>query len=316
MSKAKGAGRKGIQTADKVLSMITLLFILAIIAYGGYAIWDSNYVTESAEAKVYESYKPTEETESFEELKAINPDVIGWVTVYGTTIDYPMLQADNNWKYINTDAKGNYSLTGSIFLDYKNQKEFSDFNNILYGHNMTPRVMFGNVKDFKEEDYFKTHKYGDIFYQNKHHGLEIFAMLSVDAYDFSVYAPGIQGDAAQAYYLSHLVETAMYSRQTGVTFEDRIVLLSTCSNTSTNGREILVARITDQTYEDEFKETEEGKFLDRIDPQSMLLLWQNLPGWGKGLIFGTAVLLITVITYRLRRRKGTKKGEQKKKHGT
>ncbi|MCG4817374.1 class B sortase, partial [Collinsella aerofaciens] len=73
---------------------------------------------------------------SFEQLKELNPEVFGWLTVYGTNIDYPVTQGKDNWKYVNTNALGEYSLSGAIFLDYTNRKDFQDFNSILYGHHM------------------------------------------------------------------------------------------------------------------------------------------------------------------------------------
>lgn len=114
------------------------------------------FQTDSAGADTnrYEVYKPTEDkSKSFEELQALNPEVIGWVTVDGTHIDYPVTQASDNDKYVNTDAEGKYSLAGSIFLDYRNQKDFTDFNSILYGHHMADHAMFGDLADFKNRTF-------------------------------------------------------------------------------------------------------------------------------------------------------------------
>lgn len=81
-----------------------------------YMLWDSNQVFEAADAKNYEAYMPSENhTKSFEELQKINPDVFGWIRINDTNVNYPLLQAEDDDTYMNTDAEGNYSLSGSIF---------------------------------------------------------------------------------------------------------------------------------------------------------------------------------------------------------
>ena len=129
---------------EGAVNLIGLLCAMLIFAYGCYAIWDTNTVVRQAAPAKYQEYKPqAEASPGYAELKAQNNDVAGWVTVYGTGVDYPVLRTDNNDKYLRTDPLGNYSLSGSIFIDYKNQADFSDFNTVIYGHHMAYHVMFG-----------------------------------------------------------------------------------------------------------------------------------------------------------------------------
>ena len=130
----RSAGRLTIRLLDGAVNFAVLTDFLLLFALGCYVLWDSKQILQAADTNRYEVYKPTEDkSKSFEELQALNPEVIGWVTVDGTHIDYPVTQASDNDKYVNTDAEGKYSLAGSIFLDYRNQKDFTDFNSILYG---------------------------------------------------------------------------------------------------------------------------------------------------------------------------------------
>ncbi len=103
----------------------------------------------------YAIYKPQEDTLGFQELQSMNSDVIAWITVYDTPIDYPVVQGKDNWEYVNKNAEGEYSLTGAIFMDSENNPDFQDFNTILYGHNMVPNVMFGSIKDLKNKPFTK-----------------------------------------------------------------------------------------------------------------------------------------------------------------
>ena len=108
---------------------------------------------------------PTEKhTKSFEELQKINPDIIGWIRINETNVNYPLLQAEDDDTYMNTDAEGKYSLSGSIFLHCANKPDFSDFNNMIYGHHMEKHMMFGDVGLFADKEYFDEHPYGNLFF--------------------------------------------------------------------------------------------------------------------------------------------------------
>ena len=178
-------GKGTVRLADGIVNLAVLVLFLALAGYGCYAIWDSRQIYSGADAALYETYKPqSTDTESFEELQKINPEVIGWLTVYGTSIDYPLVQSDDNQKYVNVNAKGEYALSGSLFLDYRNKADFSDFCNIIYGHHMEKKSMFGEVEEFKEQDFFDSHRYGFLYSDGKERGLEFFAFLE-DAFSTS-----------------------------------------------------------------------------------------------------------------------------------
>ena len=250
-------GRKIILTIDKVINNIVLTIIVVALAFAGYALWDSNQIYLAADKSHYEVYKPAvyevyEEGKSFDELRAINPEVFAWLTVYGTNIDYPVTQGPDNMKYVNTNAEGLYSLSGSIFLDYQNDRSFSDFNSILYGHHMEKKTMFGEIGFFSDKEFFEAHKYGNLYYDGKNHGIEFFAFVHSDAYDGAVFSANINGEETQEVYLEGLLNKATHRRDIGVSKEDHIILLTTCSSASTNGRDILAGRITDEVYDDPF----------------------------------------------------------------
>ncbi|HIQ99134.1 MAG TPA: class B sortase [Candidatus Scybalocola faecavium] len=245
-------GKCVVKLVDSAVNLAVLAAFLLLFAYGCYALWDSEQVYATSDSSRYEVYKPTEDDSlSFQELVAMNPEVFGWLTVYGTQIDYPLVQAQDNDKYINTDVEGNFSLGGSIFLDYRNSRDFSDFNSIIYGHHMAEAAMFGELAEFKEKSYFDSHPYGSLYYHGKSWGLEFFAFIEADAYDTSIYTPGISLENREA-YLENILSKATHVRNTQVTVDDRLVLLSTCTSDSTNGRHILVGRILDQVPEDPF----------------------------------------------------------------
>ena len=305
--KAEAVGRKLIKAINQIINMAILSVILLMIAYAGYALWDADQLHSMADRSHYAVYKPSVEDEgkSFMELQAINDEVIGWLTVYGTHIDYPVTHGPDNMKYINTTADGRYSLIGSIFLDCGNKRDFSDFNNILHGHHMARNMMFGELGTFAEKKVFDAHEYGSLYFSGKYHGVEFFAFLHDDAYNNAIYTPGVTEKNRQG-YLDYILTHAMYTRDIGVTTDDNIVLLSTCSSGSTNGRDLLIGRITDNLFEDPFtkKQTDDGT--DQTS-EGNYYFKDFLP-----LIILLAALLIVLILVILHRRKNNKKELMKK----
>ncbi len=106
--------------------------------------------------------RPHISPEDFKELAKINPDIVAWIWIPGTNIDYPVVKSHDNETYLYKDFEGNCSPTGSIFLDFESQSDLRGQNNILYGHHMKNGSMFKDIVKFKEESYFKEHQYFEI----------------------------------------------------------------------------------------------------------------------------------------------------------
>lgn len=127
---------------------LAAIVFFCCIAYSGYALWDNWSILKEPD-QVREDlirYKPANEEElsySFQELKAMNPDVCGWLTLDHTKIDYPVVQGTDNFEYLEKDVLGNPSVAGSIFLDAKSDRNFHDFYTVIMGHHMQGRKMFG-----------------------------------------------------------------------------------------------------------------------------------------------------------------------------
>ncbi|MCL2165111.1 MAG: class B sortase [Oscillospiraceae bacterium] len=252
--KAVAVGRRAISVVNSIVDVMALTIIILSIAYAAFALWDSNQIYHIADKSYYAVYKPTVKNEgrTFKELQAINPEVIAWVNVFGTNIDYPVPQGEYNMKYINTNVEGQYSFSGSIFLDSSNSKDFSNFNSILHGHHMEKNAMFGDVGEFSEKEIFDTHLYGNLYYDETDHGIEFFAFVRTTAYDQMVFRANLQDNEQRQEYLDYLLANAMYKRDIGVTTGDRIILLITCSAAATHGRDVLAGRITDRVFDDSF----------------------------------------------------------------
>lgn len=235
-----------IRIAESLVNLMIVLCFLPLLLYGAYAIWDSQQVFEQADQTVYLTYSPVANAdESFAELQAVNPEVFGWLMVDGTNIDYPLVQSDTNSKYVNTDIKGEFSLSGSIFLDCRNDNSFTDVNNVIYGHHMQKKAMFGSLDQFADPDYFNTHPHGKLFFSGRWHRIEFFAFVDADAYDPVLFNAELSGTEGNQIYLDYVREHAGIFRELAFTPDEHYIALSTCADTSTNGRHLLIGRIMD-----------------------------------------------------------------------
>jgi len=312
MNAAK-AGKKAISLMNGVVDTAVLIVILLLVIIGCYALWDSKQVFDRADAAHYDIYHPTPEDggKSFAELRAINPDVFGWITIYGTHIDYPVVHGTDNMTYVNTNAEGEYSLSGSIFLDYRCSEDLSDFSSIFYGHHMEKSAMFGDIGCFSDQSYFDERPYGMLYYEDQEHGVEHFAFVHADAYDSAVFRTNITEREERQAYLDMLLEMASHTRDVEVTIDDRIALFSTCSASSTNGRDILVGKITDEIYDDPFALDEQDNVKNALAVDGLPGLWAQTPLWGKIAIVIVPLLLLILLSITIKNRKRSKKREDK-----
>ncbi len=304
---AERAGKYTVGLVHMALNALILFFLVVLLVYAVFALWDSKQLYNAGSSAQYESYKPSDDLTfpGFDGLCQLNEDVFGWLTVYGTEIDYPVVQGEDNNEYLSKSAEGHFSLAGAVFLDSRSEKDFSDFMSIIMGHHMEQSAMFGDLDKFDDKSFFDSHQYGNLYYEGTDHGIEFFAYKLVDAYDSDNFmtslTPGT--DAAQQ-YLDSLLADAKYTRDIGVTKNDHIVMLYTCSEALTNGRYLLIGRITPESFADPFQEEQivntgggiTGLGLkDRIE---QLPLWMQIELPLIGVLIACLILLIIFWIFR------------------
>lgn len=240
---------------DGLVNFFVLLLLIIFLSYGLYNIWDSKQVVKIAQSESFSTYKPkTDTTLPFDKLKEKNPEVFAWLNVYGTKIDYPVAQAKDNEKYVNTDILGDYRISGSIFLDYRDSKDFTDFNSILFGHHMEGSAMFGDLEKFKDKNFFENHQFANIFLKNRNIGVEFFAFLTADAFDNGIYLTPLNDTDAKEKYLSNIRDKAIHRRNLDLNTNDKLLILSTCVGDSISDRYILVGKLLDKEVKNPFEE--------------------------------------------------------------
>lgn len=236
---------RGARAGTRLINFIVLMLVLAMLGYGGYCLWSTYRVEQTAftpkELKQFKPEATEEDNASLEELTAINQDLRGWLTIDGTNIDYPVVQGRDDMEYVNRDIYGKFAMSGSIFLSCLNSPDFSDPYNLVYGHHMANGAMFGDVVSFTDGEYFSQHRTGTLYLPKHTYGIEIFACMEADAYDRVIY--GIETADVET-IVAYLKENAVQYAEIGVTGTDRLIALSTCAESETNGRVIVFGKMT------------------------------------------------------------------------
>ncbi len=177
-----------------------------------------------------------------------NKSVIGWLTIDGTNIDYPVMQTVNNDYYLNHNFEGKEDNNGSIFMDCNCDAVFRTTNMIIYGHHMKSGKMFGNLKKYESEDYCKEHnliKFDTIYEKGLYEVMYVFRDTIKDAgnvgfkyYQFFDAASEEEFDSN----MQAMAEMSLYD--TGVTakYGDELLTLSTCNGSTSTARFVVVAR--------------------------------------------------------------------------
>lgn len=165
------------------------------------------------------------------ELKAQYGDVVGYIWFEDDSVSYPIMQCNDNEKYLSTSFEGKYAQSGSIFLDWQSSPDFNDAYTLIYGHNMKDESMFGSLKNYrKDENYIENHKYFQIITTQKKYRYEIFAYSVIDGNSDLYDLPGSQPELISE-KLSMIRKSSKYKNDISVGTEDNIVNLSTCSGT-------------------------------------------------------------------------------------
>jgi sortase B len=236
---------------DHLLNAAISLLVIVALLLGGFGLWDTWNIYQGAglDPELLK-FKPTftgEDTPnpSLSELQKINPDVCAWLTVDDTNIDYPVVQGETNLEYLNRAVDGSFALSGSLFLDCYNSRDFTDSYSLIYGHHIAGDKMFGEIPYFLESDYFESHTSGVLFTPEHTQVIQWFACMETDAYDTQMYNPsGCYNQETMSEMLDYIKSKATQYRDIGVSTSDKLVALSTCADTTTNGRVILIGRLS------------------------------------------------------------------------
>ena len=226
---------------NELYSWLIIVFFSFILLIGLWQCYDSYYIFDHAVNDDIIRYKPHShgEDDLIREESPITNEMVAWLTIDGTNIDYPVMQGSDNLHFLNTDPLGEYSLTGSIFLDCRCSPDFSDSYSLIYGHHMDYGKMFGTLDDFLSKTYLQDHSTGTLMVGRngeEKYDLRVFAAMEVSAGEKTVF--DLNADNICQYIHDNAAVLNTESNE-------KIVALSTCSDANSASRVVVFCYITE-----------------------------------------------------------------------
>ena len=181
-------------------------------------------------------------TAQVRQLSNEHSDSVAWLYIPDTNIDYPIMQSGDNDYYAHRATDSSYLYAGSLFMDYRCSSDFSDFNSVIYGHNMGNRTMFADIPNYENEEYFMEHSYGWLTTEDEVHLIDFFAVArTTDTSGLYIADPTFEE------WDSQLRNCASIYKEIEVTESDHLLMLSTCTSAEGNSRTILVGKIIEES---------------------------------------------------------------------
>ena len=246
--------------------LLTLLIIIMILGTGitleitlnRYRLEKTNRLELSNEVK-HEKDGRTEI--DWKKLKERNPDVIAWISLKDSEINYPVLKGKDNEYYLHRDIDGNYLYDGCIYVDAFNPAPFRSANTVIYGHKMRSGAMFAGLKNYADKDFWKEHPVINLYTPSASYDLKVVAYTRDDAYsdlyrtiDENVTAEDLK-DYEDIYFtkknfLDLVREKAMIISDETLSEADTYVTLSTCVYSEGDERQQIICTVNEKKTDD------------------------------------------------------------------
>lgn len=183
----------------------------------------------------------------YAQLYLLNSDMVGWIRINGTVINYPVMQTPNYKDYyLHVSFNDEYSNHGCIYAREECDIFAPSDNITIYGHHMRDGSMFAELERYEDKDYWQSHRYIEFDTIEEHHTYEIFAVFKTSASIGKGFAYHNFIDAADESDFNDFVNTArslaFYDTDVDVSYGDKLITLSTCEYTLENGRLVVVAK--------------------------------------------------------------------------
>lgn len=239
-------GGKGLVVAAVLLLVLGLALLI-----GAGVVWFNSQQAyqvgideydEVAQANVTEDAATGRPVVDFAALKLQNPEIVGWIQIPGTPVNYPVCQHSDNDYYLEHTFLDQYNLAGTVFMDYRSNPDLLGYNTVMYGHHLKNGEMFARIADYSNQAEFNTIQ--NIYYvsqDSRVHVLVPLCTIVVSGYDVDAIQFDFADQAAFEAYVQSLIDRSSARSATATAAGvSHIYMLSTCSYATDNERTILV----------------------------------------------------------------------------
>lgn len=247
---------------DKGRKLLIVFFSFVVLGCSGYLAWyytgvyrNQDADEKAQEAKIVQEKEQAEKQEidipiDFQNLQSENPDVYAWIQIPGTAIDYPVVQHETDELYYLEHAwDGSVSSGGAIFTQAYNSKDFTDYNTVIYGHEMGNGTMFNDLHKYMDVSFWSDHRNIVIYTPEKKLTYQIFAAVVYDDRHLMKSFQFLASEDRQAFLdslddirdlRSHIDDSVP------VTTDSKLISLSTCLGTESHHRYLVEAVLIDE----------------------------------------------------------------------
>lgn len=239
-----------------VVSIIVL--IAALIGLGAIAF---QYISQQRSYDDLEQYASISDAENvsladltvdWDALRAVNPNIVAWIYIPDSPVNYPVVQGQDNQEYLHKAFDGStgwLASAGTIFLDSNNASDFSDRNSALYGHHMNDGSMFASLSDWQNNDEFNSHRDIYLLTPQGNYRLKTFAMVKTTGTDALVQTT-FSSEESYRSYIQDKLDRSVVTQEGDVLGASDItqsMLFSTCEYSQADGRAVLFAAVVETT---------------------------------------------------------------------
>ena len=253
----KGKRVKKNEKVPKYIFIICLIIFICGVLYLSYYFYNKNKDKNKIEElnnEIIENNEVSNELsttniEKVKEYKEINNDVIGWIKIEDTKIDFPLLQNEDNNYYLTHDYKKDYNRYGSPFLKKECDINNNNSNLLIYGHNMKDEEMFNCLLNYQNKEYYEQHKIINITTENEERQYEIVSVFKSrifyknekDVFRF-YYTYGFENEKEYNNYIANVKKIQLYNTGVNTSYGEQLITLITCEYSQENGRMVVVGK--------------------------------------------------------------------------
>ena len=251
-----GRSRKNPWRVVFVVSLVVL--IAALIGLGAIAF---QYLSQQQAYDDLEQYASLSDSGNktlaelsvdWDSLQAINPDIVAWIYIPDSPVNYPVVQGSDNEEYLHKAFDGStgwLASAGTIFLDSANAADFSDRNSALYGHHMNDGSMFASLSNWQNNDEFNAHRDIYVLTPQGNYRLKTFALVKTTG-DDALVQTNFSSDESYLSYIQDKLDRSVTTQEGEVLSAADIrqsMLFSTCEYSQADGRAVLFAAVVETT---------------------------------------------------------------------